>query len=164
MKDQYGLAKVGAYDQVIEVVLSLNTGAYADGDLLADVQAIDDACLEHSTCTLQSIRLLDISDQGQALDILIVGSNTSMGTENSAFAPSDAAASEILTAVSIAAGDYVDFANSQMATKTLGDKGMGVKLAPTDATLKALYVAAVSRGTGTYAAAGIELLLGFMRD
>ena len=164
MKDQYGKAKIGAWDIIVEVALSLDTGAYADGDLLADTQEIADACFEHSTCTLQSIRLLDISDQGEALDILILRSDTDMGTENSAFAPSDAAAGEILTAVPIAAGDYVDLTNSQMVVKTLGHSGMGVKLAPIDNTKKSLYVAAVSRGTGTYAAAGIELLLGFMRD
>ena len=164
MKDQYGKAKIGAWDIIVEVALSLDTGAYADGDLLADTQEIADACFEHSTCTLQSIRLLDISDQAGALDILILRSNEDMGTENSAFAPSDAAAGEILTAVSFTAGDYVDLANSQMAMKSLGDTGMGVKLAPSDNTKKSLYVAAVSRDAKTYAAAGIELLLGFMRD
>jgi len=164
MQDRYGKDLIGAWDIIVEVALSLDTGAYADGDLLADTQEVANACFENSTCTLQSIRLLDISDQAEALDILILRSDEDMGTEGSTFAPTDAKASEILTAVSFSAGDYVDLANSQMAVKSLGDKGMGVKLAPSDNTTKSLYIAAVSRGTGTYAAAGIELLLGFMRD
>ncbi len=164
MRDIHGKALVGAWDIIVDVTLSLDTGQYADGDLLADTQEIVKACFENSTCTLQSIRLLDVSDQGGALDILILRSDEDMGTENSSFAPSDAAAAEILAAVSFSTGDYVDMTNSQMAMKTLGDSGMGVKLAPADIAATSLWIAAVSRDTKTYAAAGIELLLGFMRD
>ena len=164
MKDTYGKQLIGVWDNLIEVTLSLTATTYADGDLLADTQEIAKACFENSTCTLQSIRLLDNDDQGGALDILILRSNQDMGTEDDAFAPADTAADEILTAVSFTAGDYVDLANSQLAVKNMADTGMGVKLAPADNTTTSLYIAAVSRDTKTYTTAGIELLLGFMRD
>jgi len=164
MKDRYGKDLIGAWDILVEVTLSLSTDAYADGDLLADTQEIANACFENSTCTLQSIRLLDNDDNAGDLDILILRSNQTMGTENSAFAPADAAADEILTVVEFVAADYVDLANSQIAMKNMSNGGMGVKLAPSDNTTTSLYVAAVSRDTDTYTAAGIELLLGFMRD
>ena len=147
---------------LFEVTLTLDTNQYASGDLLADTQEIAGACNTISgRAILRSIAVLDEDDQGGALDLLLLRSNTSMGTENGAFAPVDGDAEEILTVIEIASGDYVDFANSQMAMKTEMTGGVGAVLEPASGT--SLYVAVVSRDTKTYSAAGIVLKIGLER-
>ena len=145
-------------DTVVGVTLSLDTSEYVTGDVLADTQAIASAALPNGVSELTSIVLLDKDDQGVALDLLFLKSNTSIGTENAALSITDAVASEIVGFVVVAGGDYVDLANSKIVTK--GD--VGILMKPTSGT--ALYVAAVSRGTATYTAAGIVLQLGFKRN
>ncbi len=147
---------------MVEVTLTLDTSAYAAGDVLADTQEIADALpAAGEAVTLQSLVILDKSDQAQGLDILILRSDTSIGTENVAFSPSDAVSAEILAVVEIAAGEYYDMTNNQLVRKGNSDIGMGMVLEPTSGT--SLYIAAVSRGTGTYAADGIVVKLGFSR-
>jgi len=157
-----GNQRVIASEPIIkEVSLTLdNNTQYASGDLLADTQEIASVCVGGRPVILYSIRLLDKDDQGGELDLLFLESNTDMGTENSAFAPSDASAAAILTSVNITS--YTDFANSQLATKNVDDAGMGVLLKPSDGS--SLYIAAISRDTKTYTTAGgIELHIGFIR-
>lgn len=148
-------------DELVEVTLTLDTNVYADADVLADTQEIPDAVFERGNSILRSVRLLDNDDQAGALDIVILRSDTSIGTENSSLAISDANADEILTVIPIAAEDYVDLINSQLVTKNETDEGCGVMLAPADDSTSSLYIAAISRDTKTYTAAGIEILLGF---
>ena len=162
--DRYGRITVAPKDAFIEITLSLDTNQYDSGDLLADTQELPEAVFENGTAILQSVALLDLDDQGGALDLLILGSDTSMGTENNAFGPSDNDADEILTIVSIEATDYIDLANSQLATKNGADIGLGVVLKASSETDSSLYLAAVSRDTKTYTAAGIKVKLGFLKN
>lgn len=144
-------------DKVVEVTLTLDTSQYGDADVLADTQAIANAVIANSVSELKSVVLIDKDDQAAALDLLFLESNTSIGTENAALAITDAAAGEIVGAIEVAAGDYVDLANSQIVVKT----DVGILMQPTSGT--SLYVAAISRGTATYTASGIVLKLGFVR-
>jgi len=148
------------YDDVIEVTLSLDTSQYASGDVLAATQEVASAVrTSGGRATLMSLVVLDKDDQAGALDIVIFRSNAAMGAaENAAVAITDANAAEILTVVEIAAADYVDLANSQIAVRGPSDSGMGVILEPTTGT--SLYIAAISRDTKTYTASGIVVKLG----
>jgi len=147
----------------VEVTLTLDTSAYSTGDVLADTQEIAGALpAAGESVILQSLVILDKSDQAQGLDVLILRSNTSIGTENTAFSPSDAVSVEILAVVEVASGNYYDMTNNQLARKNISEAGMGMVLKATSGT--SLYIAAVSRGTGTYAADGIVVKLGFSRD
>lgn len=151
-------------DDIFEVTLTLDdSGAYADGDLLAESQSIGDV-LEDCTAPsviLQSLVLLDKSDQGEDLDILILSAEEDLGTENSAIAISDAEAGSILTLIPIVSSDYVGLVNSQIVVKNAQDEGMGVLCKPASGIN--LWIAAISRGTGSYATDGIEIKLGFLR-
>lgn len=143
-----------------EVTLSLDTGAYADADVLADTQEIADIFPQDTVGIWQSLTVLDTDDQAVAMDVLILKTNVSIGTENSAVTVSDANADEIMATVNIATGDYVDLANSQLANKT----SIG-HVVTTDTTSNSLWVAAITRGgTPTYSAAGITLKFGFLVD
>jgi len=149
--------KIDAGTVYKEVILSLDTGAYADADVLADTQEIANMCPVGGTGFWHSLVVLDKSDQGEALDIVLLRTNVSIGTENSAISVSDANADEIVGAVECAADDYIDLAGSQIVVK--GSLGIAFQAVNTS-----MFVAAVSRGTGTYAAAGITLKLGFLLD
>jgi len=150
-------------DQLFELTLSLDTNAYADGDVLADTQEIANVFRCPSGIGyLIGLTLLDKNDQAGALDIVFLRSNVSVGNENAAVSVTDANADEIVTIVVVAAADYVDLVNSRLAVKNTSDGGMGVLLVP-DGT-DSLYVAAISRDTKTYTASGITLKIGLMRS
>jgi len=150
---------VGGHSVVKEVTLSLDTNAYASGDVLAATQEVASALrLSGGSGILHSMVVLDKDDQGEALDVVFLNANGSIGTENAAVSVSDAVADTIIGVVEVAAGDFVDLANSQIACKS----SLGIVLKVASGT--SLYVAAISRGTGTYTAAGITLKVGIIQD
>lgn len=160
MTAPYIAGAVGGITVVKDITLSLDTNAYADGDLLADVQEILNVMrYPGGTAILQSVRVLDKDDQGAAFDIYITDVSTTWGTENAAVGPSDAVADSILGSVSVTASDYTDLANSQEAT--IRNIGLPVKAA---AESTSLYVACVSRGAPTYTASGVTIIFGFLLD
>lgn len=153
------LGAVTAVSKVVDVTLTVNTSAYASGDLLADAQEIANVFREDgATGVLHSVCLLDKADQGTAIDLYFTDDSTSWGTENAALGPADGVADGVFGVVQVVAADYVDLANSQIVYKN--NLGMIVKGSGTS-----LYVAAACRsGTPTYAADSITLRLGFYLD
>lgn len=142
---------------VVDLTLSLDTGAYADGDVLADVQdLLIDQKMGVKEYILQSLVVLDESDQGQAMDLLFLNANNSLGTENLAASISDANARAIVGRVPVAAGDFYDLGGCRLACLY----GIGLQMETLNS--RKLYLGAISRGTGTYAATGIRLKLGFL--
>lgn len=155
-----GRVEVVAPDDLVEVTLTLDTNAYASGDVLAATQEVANVFSGgRRRAMLASLVVLDLDDQGQGMDIVFLRSNVSLGTENAAFEPADATAAEILAIVPIAAGDWYDLINSRIARRQLGDTGMGALLEPASGGTS-LWVGAISRGTGTYTAGGVVLKIG----
>ena len=151
--------EVGTDSNVISVTLSLDTGAYASGEVLADRQQLDGAFrVSDGTGVLYSVMVIDLSGPGQALDLIFLQTDCTLGTENSAVSIADSCAQTILCAVEVAASDYVDLVNSQVAVAS--PSCLVEAVSGTDD----LYVGAVSRGTGTYAANGIVLKIGILND
>jgi hypothetical protein len=139
---------------VHNLTCTLDTSQYADGDVLFDTQEVP-GFFPNGVAYLLSVHVLDEDDQGAAFDLVFLESNQSIGTENSAPNISDANARKILGRVSIGAGDYYDIGGSRIATvmvPTLPLKCLGED--------SSLYVAGISRGTGTYSASGLKLKLG----
>lgn len=158
--DVDGRVQISTQSSVMNLTFSLSAGAaYASGDVLADVQELSGAFRKSSgTGVLQSVNVIDIDDQAQALD-LVIGSDTfSLGTENEAVSITDTAASNILGVVEVAAADYVDLVNSQVAN--IRNIGMAIQ----SASNTNLYIGAISRGTGTYTASGVTLRVGILQD
>lgn len=152
--------QVGGIADVYDVTLSLNTSAYATGDLLADVQEMATFFrVNGGTAVIQSVTVIDKDDQGVALDLVFTDDSGTWGTENSAVSVTDAIADGVQGVVSVAAADYADMINSQIASKS--SLGLVVK-APSES--KSLYIVAVSRGAGTYTASGIVVRIGVMLD
>jgi len=145
---------------ILDVTLSLDTNAYADGDVLAATQEIPDALrFNGGTGIVQSLIALDKDDQGLAFDVVFLKSNVSIGAENAAVSITDTDAEQILGIVNVEAANFDDLVASQIATKV--NVGIPVK---SDGGTKSLYIAAISRGAGTYSAAGIVLKIGILRD
>jgi hypothetical protein len=111
------MKNINVESNVIDLVLSLDTAQYASGDVLADTQELADAMrTAGGTGIIHSIVVQDDDDQAGALDIIILDSNTSIGTENDAVTMADN--DNILGSVEVTAADYIDMANSQHACKT----------------------------------------------
>lgn len=145
---------------VLDVTLTLDTAQYADGDVLADTQSVTSAFRAvGSRAYVRSVLVLDEDDQGAAFDLIFFDSNTSLGTENSAPNISDANARTIIGRLAVASASFYDLGGCRVAQV---DGGMMMLKAAAASTT--LYVGAISRGTGTYTAAGIRLKLGLIWD
>lgn len=149
--------QVGQVADVISVTLTLDTSAYASGDLLADAQAIASASLGTGTqVELVSLTVIDEDDQGAAFDVYVTSSSSSWGTENSAPSISDTVARSIQAIVSVGTSDYKDLGGVKVACF----KAIGAICETSGST--SLYVAVVNgSGTPTYTASGVKLVFGF---
>lgn len=152
-------------DVVIDVTPTLSTDIYADEDILFAETEIPAAVLDNGgSSILNSLVVIDKDDEGAAFDVYIMRSNVDISAANAAEAVADGDLDEILTKVSITAGDYVGLASGQIAIKGPSDSGMSVLLQPSDAESTSLYMFAVSQGTPTYATVSdLVLKLGFLR-
>lgn len=143
---------------LIEVTPTLDTNAYASGDVLFDTTAVASVFQPNkATGTLWSVVINDKDDQGVALDLVFLRSNVSLGTANAAPSISDANATEVLGIVSVATGDWIDLGGCRVATV----KGINL---PLKSTTTGLWVAAITRGSPTYTASGLVIKLGIGRD
>ncbi len=154
------IGAVGGHSVVKEVTLSLDTGgAYADGDVLAATQEVTSALRTTAgTGVIQSLVVLDKDDQGEALDVVFLKSNAAIGTENAGVSVSDANADEIIGVVEIGSTDWIDLANAQIACMA------NLSIVLNGPTGTSIWVAAISRGTGTYTVSGITLKIGILQD
>lgn len=152
------IGKVRGSSAQFSVTFSLDTAQYASGDVLADTQPISGVMAEAGgTALLHSIVLNDKDDKGQAIDIVLLKSNVTLGTENSPPSISDANADEVLGTVSVSAADWNDLGGCRIATKP----GIGL-LCKSAAGSTDLYVALICKGgTPTYTASGITGKFGF---
>lgn len=145
---------------LISVTLSLDTSAYASGDLLADAQAITGAALASGNpVELVSLLCIDEDDQKVAFDVYVTSSSATWGTENSAPSIADADARSIQAIIPIAAADWKDLGGVAVAQPRLA-QNIGVVCETSGST--ALYVAVVNgAGTPTFTASGVRLVFGF---
>ena len=145
----------------VDVTLSIDTAAYASGDLIADAQVVAACCRANDELAmLQSLPLIDEADQKVDLNIFFASASNSWGSENSAPSISDANAAEILgPPVQIAVADYFDLGGVAVA----GKDNIGKIIKPATGT-DDIYVIVVN-GTGApdyVNATDLKLRLGFM--
>ncbi len=152
---------VGSPDLAVTVTPTLDTNAYASGDLLFDSTAVAAAVREAGGhCLLESVTIIDKADQGVAFTILIANAATDFGAPNSAPDPDDTEAATVIGWVPVATADYVDLGTSKVAC--IRNIGLLLKAA---AASTSLYIAGVNgTGTPTYAASDLVITLGFLRS
>ena len=139
---------------VVDVTLSVPAEAVDDNDVLAATQEIPNVFRRKGgAAILQSLVVLDEADQGVEMDLVFLDSDVAIGTEDAAVSITDANARQIIGVVNVAT--YTDFINSQVAT--VDDIGLMLKGDPGSSSL---FIAAITRGTPTYAADSLKIKLG----
>lgn len=151
----------GSPDFVVSVTPTLDTNAYAAGDLLFDSTEIAAAVRANGgTAILQSITMLDKADQGVGMTLVFANAATDFGTLNAAPDPDDTESGTVIGLVAVVAADYLDLG----ANKVACIRNIGLMMKAGAATTS-LYVAAVNgTGTPTYANGDLVLQLCFMRS
>lgn len=150
----------GFPDVVVTVTPTLDTNAYADGDLLFDSTEIANAVrVNGGTCILQNVTILDKSDQGVAMTLLFANAETDFGTLNAAPDPDDTESGTVLCWMPVEDTDYLDLGANKVAC--IGNLGL---LMQAGAATTSIYIAAINgSGTPTYANGDLVLKLSFMR-
>lgn len=146
----------------IQVTPTLDTSAYASGDLLFDVATVTSAVLASGgNAELVSVMVLDEDDQGTAIDLYVTNSSSSWGTANSTPTITDSVARGIQAYVPIAAADFKDLGGCKVAQPRVA-QNIGVVLEASGSAN--LYIAGVcASGTPMYTASGLRIGLGFRR-
>lgn len=153
------VGQIGTEGDVFDVTLTLDTSAYASGDVMADTQTLTNAVrVSGGRAILQSLTVIDEDDQAQAFDLLFFLANRSLGTENSAPNISDTNARDCLGFVKVATTDYIDLGGVQVACL----RGLGLVLEASGS--RDLYLGTIIRGAATYTASGVKLKLGLLWD
>lgn len=137
---------------VLELDLTVDTNAYAAGDVLAEVQELSLSGLVRGY--IESAQVIDPDDQGAAMDIYFFSNaDASLGAENAAPVISDAHANSILGRIEVGANDYKDLTGAQHASPDF----MRFNFACAGGSI---YVGAVIQDTATYAGGTIRLRIG----
>lgn len=151
----------GDIRDVKDVILTLDTAAYAIGDVLSVPLEIPFAVVDPGgACELKSLVVVDTDNNGVAMDILFLRSNVSIGAINTALSLSDVdATSSILGKVSLVAGDFSSYTNGKFTFKSVGATGMGgvMNAAPGS---HSIWIATVTQAVATWTIHGISLKIG----
>jgi len=158
------MGQVGGPSDVIDVVLTLDTNIYADGDvLLTATQEIANAARANGKrVIIQSITAYDLDDVGGAIDLIFAGVTFALGTVNAAPTIDDANAILLSHIVQFAGADWYDLGLNRMATKSSKDAGMGIMI-ETGAASRSIFVNGIARAASTYTANGLKLKLGILQ-
>ena len=141
---------------VFDVTLSLDTAAYADGDVMADFQEVANFFpVVGGRALIQSVTVLDKDDRGLPFDILTSRVANSLGTENQPPSISDTNAENVQLLTRVLTDDYVDLGGCRVATRA--GSGLIAEAAPDS---RSLWIGTILRGAGTYTAAGVRLRIG----
>lgn len=143
------------------VTLTPGTGsAMADGDVLADTQAMTDFFNPfNQSVIVQSVHVVDKADQGGALDIVFQKGNNALGTENAAVDLTAAEAEDVTGIVEVAASDYVNLVNAMYAIPQFNP--FVIRWTGSD---RSLYIGAISRDSKTYTASSIIVQVGYVSN
>jgi hypothetical protein len=150
---------VKALDDVITIDATVDTNAYAEGDVLFATQEVAGfSTAADITSILQSVVVTSVDAQVVGIDLIFFNANTSLGTENSA---PDADDTEILTLigrVQVGAGSFYATAANSFACVP------GIGLPMKAGTGGSIWMAGIARGAPTYASGHLQIKLGLLRN
>ena len=160
------LGRVGQDRVIIDVVPTITAGAYGLGDALGGRLELTGATAgAGETGVLEMIRLVDRSQQNQAIDLVLFDQAFTATADNAVFAPSDADLENSLGAIPIAVSDYYNFSTNAVAVVTpVGPWGWGFPIQTVGGNI--LYGQLVVRsGPPTFISTGdIRVRLTLRRD
>lgn len=151
----------GGVYKLIQVTPTLDTSAYASGDLICDVATITGAALgTGGLCKLVNVTIVDQDDNtASAYTIYITNLSTSWGTFNAAPAPIDATGLGIQAIIQIAAADWQDLGAFKVAQPVATP--FTPKICATSGSANLYLVIVNGAGTPTFTASGIKVTLTF---
>lgn len=175
------IAEIIGIDDVIDVVPTLDTSAYASGDRLGTVHTISNGFrkiyrttldpvtptssiqqLQSGKVILQSITIIDQAKQSQPIDIMFFSSSPTVASaDNAAIDISDAEMDAKCIGVVSFDASYVALAANSVASKT--NIGLLLKQSASS-TDNHIYAVCVIRGAATYAASSLRFKYGFLQD
>lgn len=144
---------------VFEAILTLDTVAYAAGDVLANPVAIPLPRMPVDGSPLRGeithVQVLDEDAQAQAMDLVFLRANQNLGALNAAVSITDANARDIIGIIPVVAADYKALVASSQAVPQF-TRPVAIELPTAN-----LYLAAICRsGTPTHTAAGVRVRVG----
>jgi hypothetical protein len=161
MQNLLPLGNVGGLTGVLKIVPTVTaSSAYAAGNAVGAVQTLP-ILSTNGTGILESLIILDKSNQKAAYDIFIFDANPTNATitDKSAFAFSSDDL-KVIARVSVASGDYATVNSEAVAVKS--GLGIALKAAAGGTTL---YAAVVTSGTPTFASASaLQFVWGVLQD
>ena len=150
---------VKALDDVITIDATVDTNAYAEGDVLFATQEVAGfSTAADITSILQSVVVADVDDQGIGIDLIFFNANTTLGTENSAPDIDDTEVLTVIGRVQVGAGSFYDLGANRVACV------YGVGLPMKAGTGGSIWMAGIARGAPTYAGGHIYIKLGVLRN
>jgi hypothetical protein len=151
---------VGGFTKTFKINPTISTSAYSAGNTVGAIQTLTSAVQKtNGTAILESLILLDKSNQKAAMDIFIFDVNPAAATTTDhaafAFSTNDV---NVIARISVAASDYITVNSEAVAVKS----GLGIAV---QASASAnLYAVAVTSGTPTYSATALQWVWGFLQD
>ena len=151
-----------AITRIRDVTLSLDTSAYANGDLLADTQSVDAAFRDTDGAgSIKSLVVIDEDDQTlYTFSVWFLDGAGTLGTENSAPSATDAVCRTVLAKVDFATTDGLDLGGAKVYSKT--DLSIPVRAITGTDDLGIAVV--VTTGTPTHTASGVRVRIGMELD
>lgn len=135
------------YRRTFTVNPTVDTNVYAAGDAIDVLQSVAEALRgADQSGIIEQVNVVDASGQDAELDLIFYRASVTDGTDNAAYAPSEAELKESAGVIKIVLGDYAAFGTPSVATvnPNLHLQFEGSKI---------LRFQIVSRGTPTYAGA-----------
>lgn len=158
--------EVVGLSNVITVVPTLDTSAYAAGDRLGTIHSISDAfratsrSFSGARSILQSIVIVDLASQNANFDILFFDQlPTVASADNTALNIADAEMAKCIGAVSCAESYITTTANSVMTVRNIG-----LMLQRFDNLVNNLWAVVKIQSTATYAASSLTFKYSFLQD
>jgi len=147
---------------VVDVDLTVPTSAIAAGDLLADTQVVANIAGAADKCvTIESITLINTDDNNNAIDLILLTDNVSLGTENAAPSVSGANALAIVGAnVQFTAAGWTDLGTPRV--QSVGNLSRVIK---PKAGTRDIYIGAVNvSGIVQFASGVVRARIAATRD
>ena len=142
------------------VMIGATGNTYADNDAIGTITKLENVCgAATGFFGLQSVVIQDLSNQKSKLELIFFDiMPASTFTDDGAFTLTDSDIDNVVGTVIINSGDYQSYAASAVAT--VGNIGLEMQAA----SGADLWMGVISRGTPTYVASELSLIVSGFKD
>lgn len=148
-------------NKLFSVVPTITTTPYTAGDSIGGLQSFSNAIpiKDDGRGYIKNVQISDLQSADTEIDVIFFKDNPSNSTfaENTAVDVDDADLEKIIGQVTVAAADYIDFADNSNAFK---DCDIPIPDDSNPGESRTLYVLLIERGTPTRAVGDITLKVG----